>query len=442
MIRNDLFNTWFEHDENRIQQLQTSVMKTQNLKALLSSFWDPETEMDTDNVVVLNKLNKTTNPFKSFNEFYFPTEKILSDNGRMLTCLENYDDFERGSIEKYLQSIEDGQTLVDRITDTFIGSKSGIGVISTSQNIQSGEEIAMAETQELQEDQEQSQLQNITEFLPNGAEERPVISEEKMRVLDSYDDYISPGEYYNEEEEIGGGFKISVAKNLLILKESPLFIIRNEFNLFVVSFIEGIKLIDYAKQHTHERTFGKLIIYDNRGVIYFGHENESDELSILIQPIVNYVAKKYRLKYVKYEDIDFRISVRLLITTKKLFVDIITNLYEKQLEILSSSGSALSLIDSSFYETLMKLERGELRLDRDNREDIDKLRKYLVEVFDFVEHEAEQDKCLNKFEEKIKQLEELRESDKIIHYLITIFDYVSGNKENCQYKLSSYELER
>lgn len=444
MIENNLFNKWFEHDEDRIQQLQTSVMKTQNLKALLSSLWEPEKEMDTDNVVVSNKLNNTTNPFKSFNEFYFPTEKILSDNGRMLTCLENYDDFERESIEKYLQSIEDGQTLVDRITDTFIGSKSGIGVISTSQNIQSGEEIAMGETQELQENQEQSQsqLQNIAEFIPSGVEGRPVISEEKMRVLDSYNDYISPGEYYNEEEEIGGGFKISVAKNLLILKESPLFIIRNEFNLFVVSFIEGIKLIDYVKQHKHEEIFSKLIIYDNRGVIYFGHENESDELSILIQPIVNYVAKKYRLKYVKYEDIDFRISVRLLITTKKLFVDIITNLYEKQLEILSSSGSALSLIDSSFYETLMKLERGELRLDRDNREDIDKLRKYLVEVFDFVEHEAEQDKCLNKFEEKIKQLEELRESDKIIHYLITIFDYVSGNKENCQYKLSSYELER
>lgn len=416
----DLFNTWFNIDEDRINKLQTVVMKNQNLKALLSKEWPYNNDKNIDNVI-RNKLRDKHNPFKSYNEFYFPTNLMLEHHPKILMSKQKYDEYENEQIEDFLTNKEG---LIEKINQLFPNQFVVVPMATTQEGIEITENVQQQQQQQ-QKEQEQHQI-TINQNINIMGQAPPDFDNKEFELitLDDYNKYfIKNQECYKDSYEIGEGYIVSISNNLTKIMESPLFIVKNAKDLFIISYIEGIKLLDYLKNNQRS----DISVYDNKTNIYYGNDDYS--LSLIIKPLVNNIKFKYNLSYVKYEELSFRDIILLLITSNKQVISIIKNLS------LITNGLAPSTheqIDKEFYNTI-----AETNVDIHDKENIKFVRRHLFNLLDKVKSDMTKEKCIETFDRNLVDITTEGSTnltvtiDILIDYITRAFKIITNDMEDC-----------
>jgi len=243
----NLFN-WFKQEETDDNTHKQKLMNLQNLRALFKNFKFAST-LD-DNVII---QEKSKNPFYVRNNFYYP----LSSNRELIICKKTNNHIEVECMER------------------IFNANHKIHLWNLLQNIDLN--IIQTNRQEIKEQQLNVQIQMQ---LSINTMFKQYENQSSINTLDTIPNYINHDvKYYSEFNKS----RIYISKNFdsNIPYKYPYFVLCNNKAIFVIPFIEGIKILDSV---TRKMSIpDNFSIYDLLGTKYYSNSEPTPNIITLIR---------------------------------------------------------------------------------------------------------------------------------------------------------------
>jgi hypothetical protein len=375
----------------------------------------------------------------------------LNEEKQILTCGVSYDDYENKSILNYFRSNNNKYSYINTIfTDAYINSNQEHSLRQQQQeSMEENTDEKIGEDVEQEQQQEQEQRIGVN---PNPLHDRPEDPEDiNFDMLYNYGDYVSSSfvdVYYNAPVNIGKEHLLYVAKNIKKLEETPFFLIKKNTNVFAISYIEGVKLIDFLKADEDTRLvvdkteitkFRECTVYDSKGNVYFG--NDSDSFGLICQSVSNCIKILHDLKFAVTERLSFKDCLILLITTKINLIIILKKVIE--IANLTKSTHIDSEENKLFYNIVEKYD------DSVHDDEIASfIKNNIIILLNKVSNNQSKDTCVKTFDEFTDNLTNQLSLDKLIpdklklklDYLKEVFEFITFNMNDCAGNESRYNI--